>query len=205
MANIGLMGALNVGKTAILKMFVDYVENGKICSIMECYIEKKEFKGESEYEVKDGDNFSKTILPNKVVFTYKKTGGSHTLFAPGGARDHAVIRMGIITISRIAREIVGLFAVDQSLNNQFKLYDLIRYMPKRINIILTNLNKIPEYGRDKNLEDIKYKIENYFNNRRIKVNQIQSVYLNTDNPGLLDKNYEAMRMILKISSQRNIV
>ena len=192
MTNIGLMGALNVGKTAILKMFVDYVENGKICKkkgSMECYIEKIDFKGESEFEVKDGEIFSKTILSNKVVFTYTKTGKSHTLFAPGGARDHAVIRMGIITISRIAREIIGLFAVDQSLNDQFKLYDLIRYMPKRINIILTNLNKIPEYGRDKNLEDIKFKIENYFKNRRIIVNQIQSVYLNTDNPKLIEKNY----------------
>ena len=201
MVNIGLMGALNVGKTAILRMFVEYVEKGKICkkkSGIGCFIEKKEFKGENEIKVKDGDNFSKTILPNKVVFTDSKTGVSHTLFAPGGARDHAVIRMGIITISRIAREIVGLFALDQSLNDQFKLYDLIRYMPKKINIILTNLDEVPGYDREKKIEDKINKITDYFNNRRILVNEFQFVYLNTNNPKLIENNYDAMRMILNI-------
>ncbi|MHA1701184.1 MAG: hypothetical protein ACTSWK_02850 [Promethearchaeota archaeon] len=198
MTNIGLMGALNVGKTTILKMFVDYVENGKICSSMECYIEKKEFKGESEFGVKDGENLSKTILSNKVVFTFKKTGGSHTLFAPGGARDHAVIRMGIITISRIAKEIVGLFAVDQSLIEQFKLYDLIRYMPKKVNIILTNLEKIPEFSKDKKLEDIQNTIFRYFNNRRIRINGFYYVFFDTDNPKFLEHNYKALRMILNL-------
>jgi len=201
MTNIGLMGALNVGKTAILKMFVDYVENGKICKkkgSMECYIEKIDFKGESEFGVKDGENLSKTILSNKVVFTYTKTGGSHTLFAPGGARDHAVIRMGIITISRIAKEIVGLFAVDQSLIEQFKLYDLIRYMPKKINIILTNLDKIPENGQDKKLEDIQNTIFRYFNRRRIIISGFYYVYFDTNNPKFLDYNNEAIRMILNL-------
>jgi len=139
MAIIGLMGAMNVGKTAVLKMFVDYVEReeiGKIDGGVECTIEKKDFKGESEIEVKDGEGFSKTITPNKVVFIEKKSGLQHTLFAPGGDRDRAVIRMGIITISRIAREIVGLFALDESLKGQFKLYDLVRKKKKKIHVCL---------------------------------------------------------------------
>ncbi len=131
MAIIGLMGAMNVGKTAVLKMFVEYVEKKKIGSIeggVECTIEKKDFKGESEIEVKNGDGFNKTITPNKVVFIETKSSASHTLFAPGGDRDRAVIRMGIITISRIAREIVGLFALDESLKDQFKLLESLKFL-----------------------------------------------------------------------------
>lgn len=199
MAIIGLMGAMNVGKTAVLKMFVDYVEKEKIGKIdggVECTIEKKDFKGESEIEVKDGEDFSKTITHNKVVFTDVNTGRFHTLFAPGGVRDSAVVRMGIITISRIARKIVGLFSIDESLEDQIKFYDLIRNLPKRVNIILTKSGKIPEYDLESILHDIQYKITNYFNSRKIIVDRFEIVFFDTDNPEFLDNNNEAIRMIL---------
>ena len=152
MAIIGLMGSMNVGKTAVLKMFVDYVEKKKIGNIkdgLDCKIEKKDFKGESEIEVKNGDGYNKTITPNKVVFIEAKSGANHTLFAPGGDRDRAVIRMGIITISRIARQIVGLFALDESLKDQFKLYDLIRYMPKKIHVCLNKYDLLEGTDEEK--------------------------------------------------------
>ena len=174
MAIIGLMGAMNVGKTAVLKMFVDYIEKDKIGKIdggMECTIEKTDFKGESEIEVKDGEGFSKTITPNKVVFIETKSSKQHTLFAPGGDRDRAVIRMGIITISRIARQIIGLFALDESLKDQFKLYDLVRYMPKKIHVCLNKYDLLEgtEEEKQKDLEDKKEKITEYFKKRRIIV------------------------------------
>ena len=202
MAIIGLMGAMNVGKTAVLKMFVDYVEKEKIGKIdggAECTIEKKDFKGESEIEVKDGDGFSKTITPNKVVFTVMKTGKSHTLFAPGGDRDRAVIRMGIITISRIAREIVGLFALDESLKDQFKLYDLIRYMPKKIYVCLNKYDLLEGTDEEKQkiLEKKKEEITNYFKKRRIIVEGFFSTCA-IDKPDFLEFNHNVGRMILDL-------
>ncbi len=206
MAIIGLMGAMNVGKTAVLKMFVDYVEKEKISKIdggMDCKIEKKDFKGESEIEVKNGDGFSKTITPNKVVFIVTKTGESHTLFAPGGDRDRAVIRMGIITISRIAREIVGLFALDESLKDQFKLYDLIRYMPKRIHICLNkyDLMEGTDEEKQKELEEKKEKISNYFKKRRIIV---EGFFLTCaiDKPNFLSHNDNTARMIVDLVNKK---
>ncbi len=201
MAIIALMGALNVGKTAILKMCVDYIEKvrtGKFKNDIEFTIDYKAFKGESEIEVKDGEDFSKTITPNRVIFSVKKTGGSHTLFAPGGDINSAVIRMGIITISRISRNMIGLFSLDESLKDQFKHYDIIRYMPKNISIILTKWGKIPEYDLENIIEDIKYKITNYFTTRRILVDRFEIVFFDTDNPEFLDYNNEAIRMILNL-------
>lgn len=206
MTIIGLMGAMNVGKTAVLKMFVDYVNKGKIDKIdggTECKIEKEDFKGESEIEVKDGDGFSKTITPNKVVFTDIKTGLQHTLFAPGGDRDRAVIRMGIITISRIAREIVGLFALDESLKDQFKLYDLVRYMPKKIYVCLNKYDLLEgtDEEKEKILEEKKEKIINYFKKRRIIVEGFFFTCA-IDKPNFLEFNDNTARMILNRALNR---
>ena len=206
MAIIGLMGAMNVGKTAVLKMFVNYVENEKIGKIdggVECTIEKKDFKGESEIEVKDGEGFSKTITPNKVVFIETKTSKQHTLFAPGGDRDRAVIRMGIITISRIARQIVGLFALDESLKEQFKLYDLVRYMPKKIHICLNKYDLLEGTDEEKKkiLEKKKEDITNYFKKRRIIVEGF-SFTCAIDKPNFLEHNDNTARMILDLVLKR---
>ena len=99
-----------------------------------CSIEVADFKGEAAIEVEDDGegNYSKTITPNKVVFKTLDNDENHTLFAPGGDRDRAVIRMWIITISRIAKQFVTIFAVNESLKEQFKLFDVIRHMPKNV-------------------------------------------------------------------------
>ncbi len=206
MAILGLMGAMNVGKTAVLKMFVEYVENNKISKIkggIDCQIEKQDFKGESEIKVDEDDGYSKTITPNKVVFTETKSGASHTLFAPGGDRDRAVIRMGIITISRIARQIVGLFALDQPVKDQFKLYDLIRYMPKTIYICLNKYDLLEgnEEENQKKLDKTKSEIEAYFKKRRITV----SGFFQTcaiDKPDFKEYNDNTARMILDLALGR---
>ncbi|MHA1613116.1 MAG: hypothetical protein ACTSVZ_00965 [Promethearchaeota archaeon] len=206
MAILGLMGAMNVGKTAVLQMFVDYVEKAKIGKIkggVECHIEKKDFKGESAIEVDDGDGFTKTITPNKVVFVEDKSSTSHTLFAPGGDRDRAVIRMGIITISRIARQIVGLFALDQPLDEQFKLYDLIRYMPKTIYVCLNkyDLMEGTDAEKEQQINSVKEQISQYFQKRRITVKE----YFQTcaiDKDGFEDYNDNTTRMILDLVLNR---
>ncbi|MCF2138925.1 MAG: hypothetical protein K9W44_02565 [Candidatus Lokiarchaeota archaeon] len=206
MAILGLMGAMNVGKTTVLQMFVDYVEKAKIGKIkggVECRIEKQDFKGESAIEVEDGEGFTKTITPNKVVFVEEKTGTSHTLFAPGGDRDRAVIRMGIITISRIARQIVGLFALDQPLKEQFKLYDLIRYMPKTIYICLNkyDLMEGSEDEKEAKIAEIKEKITEYFKKRRITVKEFFQTCA-IEKEGFKEYNDNVARMILDLVLNR---
>jgi hypothetical protein len=207
MAILGLMGAMNVGKTAVLKMFVDYVEKeriGKIKGGVDCKIEKKDFKGESIIEMpKTEDGYTKTITPNKVVFTETKSGKSHTLFAPGGDRDRAVIRMGIITISRIARQIVGLFDLDMSLKKQFQLYDLIRYMPKNIYVCLNKYDLLEgtEEEKQQQLKEIKKKINHYFKKRRIQVKGFFQTCA-IDKEGFQDYNDNTARMILDLALGR---
>lgn len=208
MVILGLMGAMNTGKTSVLQMFVDYVEKEKIGKIkggIECLIEKQDFKGESELQLPDGEEeYTKTITPNKVVFTETKSGKSHTLFAPGGDRDRAVIRMGIITISRIARQMVGLFAMDQPLKDQFKLYDLIRYIPnKRIYVCLNKydlLTGTPE-ERAAQIEEKKKKIQEYFQKRHIDVKGFFQTCA-IDKEDYRQYNDNTARMILDLALQR---
>jgi hypothetical protein len=200
MAIIGFMGAMNVGKTAVLKLFVDYVEKSKIEKLEDgipCTIEVADFKGESQIEVEDGESYTKTHTPNKVVFKETKSGENHTLFAPGGDKDRAVIRMGIITISRIAKQIVAIFAVDQSVKEQFQLFDLIRYMPKSVYICFNKYDLLPEKTRETTLKKMKDEIEAYFQKRNIKI--VDYFYTcAVDKPDFLKYNDATAKMILDI-------
>ena len=200
MTVIGLMGAMNVGKEQILRMFVDFVIKHD-CGFQ---IDKKDFKGETEIEVKDGYGFSNSITTNKVVFTDIKTGLQYTIFAPGGDRDHAGIRMGIITISRVARKIIGVFAVNQDLKDQFKLYDLVRYMPENIHICLTKCDQLigTDEEKQQNLEKMKEKIKNYFKKRRIRVNEFCMTYFETNSLEMINHNNHAMELILYLATGR---
>jgi hypothetical protein len=204
MTIIGLMGAMNCGKTATLKLFVDYVEKQKIAKIeggIDCTIEKVDFKGESAIEVEDSEGYTKTITPNKVVFIETKSKQSHTLFAPGGDRERAVIRMGIITISRIARQIIGIFALDQPMKEQFKLYDLIRYMPKTIYICLNKYDLLEGADKEKKVEKIKKEIQDYFEKRHITIKAFFQTCA-IDKPDFGEFNDNAARMILDIALER---
>jgi hypothetical protein len=202
MAIVGLMGAMNVGKTAVLKLFIDYIEKQKIGKMKDgipCTIEVADFKGESSIEVNEDaeEGYTKTITPNKVVFTEDKSKASHTLFAPGGDRDRAVVRMGIITISRIAKQVVAMFAADQNVKEQFKLFDLIRYLPKSVYVCINKMDLLPEKERDKIVEKMKTEINAYFEKRHVEV---AGVFFTCaiDKPEFPEYNDNTARMILDI-------
>jgi len=205
MTIVGLMGNQGTGKTTILKLFDNYVEEQKIEKVeggIKCSIEKTDFKGETEIKVDDDEGYTKTVTPNKVVFIETESGESHTLFAPGGDRDRAVVRMGIITISLIAKEVVAVFDVSQTLKEQFKLYDLIRYLPKSVYLCLNKYDLIASSQNEdpmtnEKIQKIKGEVDDYFCKRRI---EIKSTFYTCaiDKEGFKKFNDNAAKMLLDI-------
>ncbi len=174
MVNVGLLGAVSVGKTTILRQFVKYVEESRISEVdkdITCSIVKTDFSGEST--LKPGESKeTKTIHPNRVVFREDKTGKNHTLFAPGGDRERAVVKMGIITISRIARKIIAVFDVTRELDSQFKFFTDVRFFPKDIAVCLNKYDMLAETNKDTvdaTIKDYQAKIKDFFDKRRIVV------------------------------------
>ena len=125
MVNIGLLGAVSVGKTTLLRLFVLYIKKNKITEIeggKPVKVIKTDFSGEAVMNPENSEKETKKIHPNRVVFKELDSGKNHTMFAPGGDREWAVVRMGIITISRIAKQIIAVFAVDRPLKEQFDFF-----------------------------------------------------------------------------------
>ncbi|MHA1339390.1 MAG: hypothetical protein ACTSRZ_04150 [Promethearchaeota archaeon] len=176
MVNIGLLGAVSVGKTSILRLFVLYVkknklqelEGGKACSIM-----KTDFSGEATLNPQnpETDKETKTIHPNRVIFKENDSGKNHTLFAPGGDRTRAVVRMGIITISRIAKQIVAVFAADRPLKEQFEFFEDIRYFPKEIYACINKFDLIEAADKEKFIKNMEEKIRDFFGKKNIKIKE----------------------------------
>ena len=110
MVNIGLLGDISVGKTSILRLFVRYLNKGEIENVkggMKCTVVKTDFSGEATVPGGDKEDSlnekeTKTIHPNRVVFREDDSGKAHTIFAPGGDRQRAVVKMGIITNKAIS-------------------------------------------------------------------------------------------------------
>ena len=135
MTNIGFLGAVNVGKTSLLRLFVDHCQNNN------CTVIKSDFSGESTAYDQDIPITTKTIHPNRVYFSDKET-HNHTLFAPGGDKERAVVRMGIITISRIAKQVVAVFALNENLQEQLEFFSSVRHVPREIYVCLNKFDLV---------------------------------------------------------------
>ncbi|KKM14704.1 hypothetical protein LCGC14_1703430 [marine sediment metagenome] len=179
MVNIGLLGDVSVGKTSLLRLFVRYLKKGEIEKVeggVKCSIVKADFSGEAtvpggEKEDVLNEKETKTIHPNRIVFREDKNNKAHTIFAPGGDRARAVVKMGIITISRIATQIVAVFSCDRDLDRQFEFFNDIRFFPDKIYVCINKVDLI-EGDTEKKIEETKKQITEFFEARKVSINEI---------------------------------
>ncbi|MHA2184913.1 MAG: hypothetical protein ACXAAI_07930 [Promethearchaeota archaeon] len=178
MVNIGLLGDVSVGKTSILRLFVRYLKKGDIENVeggVKCSVVKADFSGEATVPGGDKEDAlnqkeTKTIHPNRIVFREDANNKAHTIFAPGGDRKRAVVKMGIITISRIATQIVAVFSLDRELETQFEFFNDVRFFPDKIFVCINKVDLL-EGNRDKKVKEMQNKIQEFFNARKIAINE----------------------------------
>lgn len=177
MVNIGLLGDVSVGKTSILRLFVRYLKKGDIEKVKggkKCSVVKADFSGEAtvpggEKEDALNEKETKTIHPNRIVFREDTTNRAHTIFAPGGDRARAVVKMGIITISRIATQIIAVFSLDRDLTTQFEFFNDVRFFPDKIYVCINKIDLV-EGDKEKKLNEVKVQIYDFFEKRKIAIN-----------------------------------
>jgi hypothetical protein len=201
MVNIGLLGAVSVGKTTILRLFVKYLKTQKIEGVQggkSCTVLKTDFSGEAVLDPETGIKETKTIHPNRVVFKEDDTKRNHTIFAPGGDRGRAVVRMGVITISRIAKQIVAIFTVDRDLEEQFQFFQDVRFFPKNIYVSFNKFDLLDKSIRDKKVEEMKAQVIEFFAKRKIGIRDFFYTCAETVE-GMEPYNDNAAAMILKIA------
>lgn len=208
MVNIGILGSVSAGKTTLLRLFVKMCnkkdkikELGSACTLL-----KIDFSGESTLDLdRELENKeTKTIHPNRVYFKEDDTGINHTLFAPGGDKERAVVRMGIITISRIAKQIVTIFSLDKSLKEQFEFFDTIRHFPKDIYVCFNKFDLVDENQDDeKYLKKLKDSVTKYFSKRKIKIKEIFFTCAEAEEE-FTHLNDNATQMILQIVKSNTV-
>jgi len=211
MVNIGLLGDISAGKTSILRLFVKYLKVGDIEKVeggQKCTVVKTDFSGEAtvpggDKEDRLNQKETKTIHPNRVVFREDKSGRAHTIFAPGGDRKRAVVKMGIITISRIATQIVAVISLDRELERQFEFFNDVRFFPDKIYVCINKIDLV-EGDKDKKIEEIQKKIDTFFNQRKISVIEYFITCGETikDFPEVEEYNNHVAEMILGITVSR---
>ena len=209
MVNIGLLGDVSVGKTSILRLFVRYLKKGDIEKVeggTKCSVVKADFSGEAtvpggEKEDALDEKETKTIHPNRIVFREDATNKAHTIFAPGGDRARAVVKMGIITISRIATQIIAVFSLDRDLKPQFEFFNDVRFFPDKIYVCVNKIDLV-EGDKEKILEDVKAQINDFFEARKIAINEIYITCGETIEgfEGVETYNNQVAEMILEITT-----
>ena len=210
MVNIGLLGDVSVGKTSILRLFVRYLKKGDIEKVkggIKCSVVKADFSGEAtvpggEKEDLLNEKETKTIHPNRIVFREDDTNKAHTIFAPGGDRSRAVVKMGIITISRIATQIIAVFALDRDLKPQFEFFNDVRFFPDKIYVCINKIDLV-KGDKAKKLDEVKTQIINFFEKRKIAINDT-FITCGETIQGFEDVetyNNQVAEMILKITTQ----
>lgn len=79
--------------------------------------------------------------------------------------------MGIITISRIATQIIAVFSLDRDIETQFKFFNDVRFFPDKIFVCINKIDLV-EGDKKKRLEEVKKKIEDFFTEKKIKMNDV---------------------------------
>ncbi len=207
MVNVGLLGDVSVGKTSILRLFVRYLNKGEIEKVkggMKCTVVKTDFSGEATIPGGDKEDAlnekeTKTIHPNRVVFREDSSKKAHTIFAPGGDSSRAVVKMGIITISRIATQIVAIFSMDRPIEEQFKFFNDVRFFPDKISVCINKVDLVEDDIKGA-LEKAKKKIEGFFQERKITISDYFSTCGETVDKfaDIESYNNAVAEMILKI-------
>ena len=211
MVNIGLLGDVSVGKTSILRLFVRYLKKGDIENVeggIKCSVVKADFSGEATVpggnkESALDEKETKTIHPNRIVFREDANNKAHTIFAPGGDRSRAVVKMGIITISRIATQIIAVFSMDRELERQFEFFNDVRFFPDKIFVCINKVDLI-EGDKEKKVEEVTSKIKSFFEKRKIVINEFFITCGETvDNFDEVEKfNNRVPEMILEITTKQ---
>ena len=181
MVNLGILGDISVGKTSLLRIFVRYLNKGDIENVeggMKCTVVKTDFSGEATVpggskEESLNEKETKTIHPNRVVFREDESQKAHTLFSPGGDVRRAVVRMGVITISRISTQIIAVFSCDRAIQEQFSFFNDIRFFPTQIYCCINKIDLLKgnKTQRNKKLGEMKKAIEEFFQKRKIEVKE----------------------------------
>ncbi len=179
MVNVGLLGDVSVGKTSILRLFVRYLNKGDIENVeggKKCTVVKTDFSGEAtvpggKKDMELNEKETKTIHPNRVVFREDASQKAHTIFAPGGDTFRAVVKMGVITISRIATQIIAVFSLDREIEEQFRFFNDVRFFPDKIYGCINKVDLLEGSAADKKkkLEEVKKQIAEFFQKRKINI------------------------------------
>ena len=179
MVNVGLLGDVSVGKTSILRLFVRYLNKGDIENVeggKKCTVVKTDFSGEAtvpggKKDMELNEKETKTIHPNRVVFREDDSKKAHTIFAPGGDTFRAVVKMGVITISRIATQIIAVFSLDREIEEQFRFFNDVRFFPEKIYACINKVDLLEGSAAEKKkkLEEAQKQIAEFFQKRKINI------------------------------------
>ena len=211
MVNVGLLGDISVGKTSILRLFVRYLNKGDVENVeggKKCTVVKTDFSGEATVPSGNKEDIrnekeTKTIHPNRLVFREDDTKKAHTIFAPGGDRQRAVVKMGIITISRIATQIIAVFSLDRDLDQQFEFFNDVRFFPDSIYVCLNKFDLI-QGDKTAKIEETKKKITDFFSKRKIKIEGVFTTCGETVEgfADIEEYNNKVAEMMLKITTSQ---
>lgn len=197
MTNLVFLGAVSVGKTSGLRIFVKALEENRVEELtgIKCSLVKTDFSGESV--LKPGESKeTKTIHPNRVIWRDETHQTNHTIFAPGGDRERAVVKMGIITISRIVRQVVAVFDLTRPLEVQFEFFKEVRFFPKSVAVALNKFDLVDESKRDGLMKEYEEKITEFFKERKISITGFYPTCAEP-NPKFQEYNDNIVKMVVE--------
>ncbi len=165
MVKIGILGDTSTDKVYVLRSLVKLLN----LSSFKFNIIRVQFNDEENLNsANNNEEEISRIYPNRIIFQEVERKMTHTIFAPIGDVHGVIIKMEIITISRIASHIIALFTLKNDIEEQFEVYKYSRFLPDNIHILI-DLKGVNNRER---INQIEQKIVEFFTGKKIKVRSL---------------------------------
>ncbi len=203
MAVICLLGEQGVGKTSLLQSTIQYLSDDKPDYRTNYYVHKEDFSGEANTLGENKEVISSTTIhPNRVIIKDYNSNKMHQIFSVGGRYKTTVVKMSIITISKLSDHIIFVFSPGINLETQFEYFDNVKLLPKELYVCINKMDLFNGHENGDEFKDFKKNIEDYLTQKTLSVKEFFFTYSNFKT-NLLDLQLyreNTIKMFLKIIS-----
>ena len=204
MVVICLLGDHGVGKTSLLQSTIHYLSDDMQQYWNKYVVHKEDFSGEAIRRGVNNEIISSTTLhPNRVIIGEYDSNRIHHIYSVGGHYSAIIVKMSIITISKLSDHIIFVVSPDVPLESQFEYFEHLPFTPKELYVCINKMDLFENNGNLNDSKTFENKIDEYLKEKTVRIKEFFHTcgHIETAHPDLITCRENGIHMFINIISK----